>query len=404
MVRSSKDPFSFFGGRRSAAGGRRTGPLNITCTCGRTISVAAEHRGKRIRCRHCGRELRVLAGPRLPVRLDAALVLLSYAYVAAICVLTLAIWGVGDVWWPATVLLFMGRWIFLVPLIVLLPAASVYRRRFVVPLMLAAAVCVGPFMGARLGWRGLLQHPAGPDVRVVTYNTDGGDAMATRLPAMLAEWRPDFVALQECGDSLANAVARLPGWFHHHVRQLCFLSRYPLLDSMVMDRRAFEQVKESDEGIGGSGDVVRYRVRMPQGIVYFTNLHLETPRKGLESLRYGSFSASKLADNTELRQIESDLASKWVRGGAGPSIVAGDFNTPVESRIFQDSWGSFTDAFSRVGVGFGMTKRNGWISVRIDHVLTGEGWYADHVEIGPDLGSDHLPLIVDLTLVPAPAR
>jgi len=59
-----------------------------------------------------------------------------------------------------------------------------------------------------------------------------------------------------------------------------------------------------------------------------------------------------------------------------------------------------TDAFSRAGFGLGATRLNGWIRVRIDHVLTGPGWYADSVKLGPDLGSDHLPLIVDLTLVP----
>ncbi len=167
-----------------------------------------------------------------------------------------------------------------------------------------------------------------------------------------------------------------------------------------MDRRTLEQLKQSDAGIGGSGDVARYTVRLPTGTVSFTNLHLETPRKGLEGLRGGSgFSLAKLSSNTELRRVEADLAAKWVRAGTAPPLIAGDFNTPVESTIFQNAWGAFSDAFSRVGFGFGMTRLNGWIRVRIDHVLTGNGWYADHVELGPDLASDHLPVIVDLTLV-----
>ena len=82
-----------------------------------------------------------------------------------------------------------------------------------------------------------------------------------------------------------------------------------------------------------------------------------------------------------------------------PAIVLGDFNTPVESRIFRRHWGDMTDAFSHVGFGFGMTKTNGWIRARIDHVLTGSGWHVKRVTMGKDIGSDHRPMIVDLTLV-----
>jgi endonuclease/exonuclease/phosphatase (EEP) superfamily protein YafD len=383
----------------SALRRRRAEPLTVRCTCGKSISVAAEHRGARIKCKACGRELRAAAALRLPARLDLALTVLSMGYLAAICMLALALWGLGDVWWPATVLLFTGRWLFLLPLAVLLPAVLAYRRALAVPLVLAGLVCVGPLMGGRTGWRRLLPHAAGPHVRILTFNANGGDVVAPRLGRLLAEWHPDFVALQECGPSLAEVVGRLPGWFHHRVRELCFLSRYPLLDSMVMDRRALEGLKQSAADIGGSGDVVRYTVQMPRGAVNVTNLHLETPRKGLESLITGTFSAAKLRSNTELRRVESDLAVKWVDAGTAPAIVAGDFNMPVESRIFQGAWGDFTDAFSRAGFGFGMTRLNGWIRVRIDHVLTGRGWYADGAQLGPDLGSDHLPLIVDFTLV-----
>jgi vancomycin resistance protein VanJ len=79
--------------------------------------------------------------------------------------------------------------------------------------------------------------------------------------------------------------------------------------------------------------------------------------------------------------------------------VAGDFNTPVESRIFQEHWGDFADAFSRVGIGLGTTKYNGWIRIRIDHVLTNDAWRPVRVRLWEDVGSDHRPLIADLVLV-----
>jgi endonuclease/exonuclease/phosphatase (EEP) superfamily protein YafD len=50
-----------------------------------------------------------------------------------------------------------------------------------------------------------------------------------------------------------------------------------------------------------------------------------------------------------------------------------------------------------------MTKYNGWIRARIDHVLTSDDWHVDRARVGPDAYSDHRPVLVDLTLVGASA-
>ena len=97
--------------------------ITVRCDCGKTISVAAEHRGKRIKCKNCGRELLVPARWPLSARVGAALTLGAIGYLAAICVLVVMLWRFSDAWGPATVLLFISRWPFLLPLIVLLPAA-----------------------------------------------------------------------------------------------------------------------------------------------------------------------------------------------------------------------------------------------------------------------------------------
>jgi endonuclease/exonuclease/phosphatase (EEP) superfamily protein YafD len=330
-----------------------------------------------------------------------AVTALSWAYLTIVTGLGIALWSLSDEWWPATILLFLARWILLLPLLVLLPAAVAVHRAALAPLAVAALLVVWPVMGFRSGWRRLLPHPAGTHVRVVSFNADGGDRIAPNLRLLLAQWEPDVVALQECGRDLAEAMRQLRDWNQHRVRQLCFLSRYPILDAKVMDRTVLDIVsKDEVAGIGGAGDVARYTVQTPVGAVSITNLHLETPRKGLDELVTGNGGLRRLRQNTELRRIESKLARQFVDSGHGPTLVAGDFNTPVESRIFGRSWRDLTDAFSRVGFGFGMTKANGWIRVRIDHVLSGPGWTADAVTVGRDVGSDHRPLIVDLTLAP----
>jgi vancomycin resistance protein VanJ len=402
----------------------------LKCRCGRTITVRGPRRRRRNRIRAAGRRLKsvgaaIVQASRRRSR-DAAgdrhlysypisrveriatrtLTILTWGYLAAVCSIAVVMWTLGDRWWIATILLFMGRWIFLVPLALLIPAAILVRRRLVGVLVLGGLVVAGPVMGARTGWRTLLPAapPNGFPLRVVSFNADAGRLLAINLPIVLVDWKPDVVALQECGEELVRAVRAVPGWYHHSANGLCFLSRYPIRDSSVMDRAALEVVHKSSAQIGGSGAVVRYVIATPSGDVQVTNLHLETPRKGIDGL--ADFDVDRLRENTRLRDIESDLARRWVDEGAAkrtaPVLVAGDFNTTVESRIFQTHWSDgLEDAFSRVGRGLGMTKYNGWIRVRIDHVLAGPQWYVRRTEIGYDVGSDHRPLIVDLVL---PAR
>ncbi|MEJ7809451.1 MAG: endonuclease/exonuclease/phosphatase family protein [Gemmatimonadaceae bacterium] len=326
----------------------------------------------------------------------------AWGYVIAAVLACAALWGLADRdgWWPATAFLFGPRWLLLLPLPVLLVAAAVFRRRLLLPLAVAGAIVVGPVMGFRVAW-GSPRAP-GPsaerapraDLRVITFNAGGGNRLGMLLGDVLAELQPDVVALQECGPDLAWFVHQLRGWYVHELEALCLISRYPIDRVAKMDRRALENFQAM--GVGGSGDVIRYTIRAPGRAIHFTNLHLETPRKAVENIISGS-TPGRISANIFLRAIESRRARAWVDIGADAStLVAGDFNLPVESVIFRQSWGDLRDAFSEAGTGFGMTKYNGWIRVRIDHILMGSGWRAEGVFVGPDLESDHRPVVADL--------
>jgi vancomycin resistance protein VanJ len=405
--------------------------IAIRCPCGKAIDVPEKHAGMKIKCRQCG-FIMIVPTPALPMthriarwirmrreakrlsvrprsifapgRREVMLGYFAWATLAATSILALLMWQYGDVWWTMTLLLFMGRWILLLPLVVLALAAAMMRRRALVPIALSAIVIAGPIMGFRVGWQRLVPHDAGIPLRAVSVNADGHALGPGGLSEFVVRVQPNLLAIQECSEALMAELDDMRGWYHHHTGHLCFLSSYPITDSTLMDRRVLAQVHgENDAGIGGAGYVVRYTVQTPRGAVNVTNLHLETPRKGLEDLLNRNFDLHKLRENTMLRGIEADLARKFVNQGELPTIVLGDFNTPVESQIFQRSWGDLTDAFSHAGFGFGMTKFNGWIRARIDHVLAGPGVYVDHVGVGGDVDSDHRPLIAELTVVPKPA-
>jgi vancomycin resistance protein VanJ len=304
------------------------------------------------------------------------------------------LWGFSDGWWPATVLLFGPRWTLLLPVALVIPAALIRDRPLLGPLTVAALVILGPVMGFRTGWRSLLPRGEGSqEIRVVSFNAAGGTFLSQPLPQLMARWRGDVVAFQECGPALQDGLRQLSGWEVDTRGGLCLASRFPIADVRLMDREALEFA-------GGSGLVATYRLEVHGIAVHVTNVHLETPRAGFELIRAGRLASGipKTREKSFLREVELRQARLWVDRFPGPHLVLGDFNTPPESRSYRKSWGDWYNAFSRTGRGLGGTRLNGWIRARIDHILANDHWSVVRSSLDRDVGSDHLPILATLRL------
>ncbi|MFH1763409.1 MAG: endonuclease/exonuclease/phosphatase family protein [Gemmatimonadota bacterium] len=285
------------------------------------------------------------------------------------------VWGLNDRWWPATVFLYGPRWILLTPLILLLPVALLRDRPLVLPIVLGGLVVFGPVMGFQSGWRSLV--PFGKqerDFRVVSLNAWGGNTLVRSPTTLLADWGADVLALQECGGELAAVLRQSSGWHVDTRSSLCLVSRFPIVDVSEMDREVLEFA-------GGAGMVATYELDVDGASVYLTNL-----QDGIRKVREKSL----------IRGIELRRASAWTDGFDGPHIVVGDFNTPVESRSYREAWAGWQNSFSLAGVGLDGTRLNGWIRVRIDHILANDEWKVIDSWVEEDVGSDHLPIVASL--------
>lgn len=324
----------------------------------------------------------------------------SLAFLAAAVACAVLLRGFSDVWWPATVLLFGPRWVLLLPLVILVPAALWWDRMLALPLVVALLILVGPVMGFTTPWRAWLSGSAeaGVEVGAVTFNARGGNNLALTAVEMLREWRADVAAFQECTGTLRSELRALTpddGWYTDARASLCIASRHPIVDAQQMDREDFQFA-------GGSGLVVTWTLALGStDTVHVTNVHLETPRAGLAYIRRGRLrmGASRTNETSFLRTLELDRARRWAFLFNGPHLVMGDFNTPVESRAYQRAWGDWRNAFSWAGLGLGGTRLNGWIRARIDHVLVNDAWQVVQASPERDLGSDHLPMRAVLVLV-----
>jgi len=250
-------------------------------------------------------------------RLRRTIWIFCWLYLAALLVLCGFIRIEGDRWWPATLILFGPRWIWALPMGILVPLALLLQRRSLWVLGCAAVVIVGPVMGLCIGF-----GTAGPTtalrLRVLTCNVHEGQLDAEAMKQLIADTHPDIVALQEC--YLRNPTPGLVGgnWNVASNGQFTLGSRYPIrVVHVSFDRHAAQ----------AQGTVVAYAVEAPGATVRFFSVHLTSPhasfRSALHLQRYGG---ARVEVNSRMRSTEAQDLRAQAEGFAGPVLLAGDFN------------------------------------------------------------------------------
>ncbi len=393
----------------SASSGRGRSIVVRCSGCGQRVRLAGGRKLlARPSCSRCGARVdprmwrRFAAGARGLMRARSGGVAdrighaLTWASVSCVAAAAGLLWLLGDVWWPATILLFGPRWVLLLPLAVVAAWAALRDPPLLMVVAVGLVIGVGPLVGGRVPWRSLLPSGGGDALRVATFNAEGGGSVEP-LGILLDEWDADVVLFQECRGRLREQIReleRLGFPLHVHTESsLCITSRHPITSVRRMERDAFEAA-------GGSGLVQTYTIDWGGRAIALTNLHLETQRAGLELFRAGRVTEAipRLREKSALRAVELRAARRWVDSLDVPRIVAGDFNTPPESRLFREEWRDWTNTFDARGLGMGGTRLNGWILARIDHVLVDDQWRVTEAHVGRDVGSDHLPVVATVRL------
>jgi vancomycin resistance protein VanJ len=314
---------------------------------------------------------------------------LAWGYLSLTALYAALLWLGGDSWWVATLLLFFARWPALIPAPLLTLVLLPLRPRLLLPVALAVLMTLGPAMGYRIGWRGWFTTTTGPDLRLVTFNVNAAQNLRVlALSLGLESYHPDIVVLQECTGAMMRPEFWPANWITRYDQGICLATRFPVLEARTLAR-----IQTGDQG--GTGNAMFYRLGLDAGRLDLGVIHLETPRKGLEQVRYGG-RVSAVERNVLVRDVGSRRLSRWFKEQSDSMIIAGDFNMPVESTIYRAYWSDCANAFSRVGRGFGWTRVLPHFAIRIDHVLACHGWRPLRAVVGPDLGSDHLPLVVEL--------
>lgn len=334
------------------------------------------------------------AAQRLAARIVWALSGLNLLLVLSLLGLVFVI---SEKWWLGTAVTYLPRAPWIVPALALSVAGFFWHRPSMWLNLMAGLLVLGPLMELRAPFLTSHQPRAAvsattPSLRVVSANVQAFKPDFASVLAELNRLRPDVVLFQEAFGDSPLLVENFPDWHRLHVDQYWIGSRYPVTLKQSLDTAAFERT---------AGLVVE--IATPHGPICVATVHQMTARKGLEDLSlrglaagesqadFDGFQMLRIAESTEIReQIQYHVGDR-------PLLVAGDFNTPTSSSIFQLIWGDLTSAFDVAGTGYGYSSpvktHRWWVDylpwARIDHILVSPGVEVRDCRIGNGRGSDH---------------
>lgn len=321
--------------------------------------------------------------------------LLTFIYAAGLILFALSPFWPERSWWVANLFQIVPLWLFFVPLLLLfISALSLRLWKIIILQALSAILILVGIMGYRFSFKPFapISRSSSSTVRILTMNL-GNIHDVQEFVKLIKSADPDVLIFQETGAfqfSIIKQIFPSEKWYFANEGGLAVISRMKIFYADAKSRKF----------LNGLGNIVgKYKLDDGQRRITVFNVHLETPREGVEAVMYRESGAiDRMKKVTDIQKKESELASEW----ADPQdsvIVAGDFNMTTSNPIFKKYWSRYKDAFSSVGSGFGYTKHTRWHAVRIDHVLYGPDWKAVKAYIGLDIGGDHHPLVVDLEFV-----
>jgi endonuclease/exonuclease/phosphatase family metal-dependent hydrolase len=263
------------------------------------------------------------------------------------------------------------------------------RRRLAFVALVVGCLHAGPT------WRYSVASPApapcGPRLVVAHANLLFGRADPARVRAWLDALDPHVVGFTEVMDSGRSGFdwpAVLRGWeerypyrliLEHEHFGMALLSRLPLAGAR---ERA---VPAAGGGLeGGRPKLLEARVEVGGRAVQLLLAHPHRPGAPWRN-------ASRAAVYAEIARAPAHV----------PLVVFGDLNSTAYSPLFQRLLADARLADTRLGRGRQGSWRHAWIPgrwVTLDHVLVRGGVRAEERALGPEIGSDHLPVYAVLRL------
>jgi vancomycin resistance protein VanJ len=295
-------------------------------------------------------------------------------------------WWPGDRLLPVRLLNYFMPWLLVGLLPSLLVAGLAHRYRLLL-LLAVPTIFIGLTFAPLFLPRPRAVLAASTPLKVMSYNVWHHNPNIADPIAIIRGEQPDILLLQEVysphlariiNDELADLYPKGNPYFAYESRiGQAVISRYPITKIGI----TYHQ-----------GRTQKVLVDTPDGFITVWNVHPLAP----------------LAWSRQYRQI-SALAEE-IAAVEGPLIVGGDFNTTDQAETYRLINQHLSNAHWQAGWGFGFSfpahaprfKRLPIITpmVRIDHIFYSSHFFAHNAHtLSISGGSDHLPVVAELSLV-----
>jgi endonuclease/exonuclease/phosphatase family metal-dependent hydrolase len=325
--------------------------------------------------------------------------IVCFGYTISLTLLFAAMALIGERWWPLAVALYLPQRIFLLPLIILLPAALLAEAPVGVFAVLFAGVIIFlwhvPFYPGMGGSSGPLQ------MKIMTNNY--GQNHRIPIQPFIAAQDPDFVGLDEAGNQGGIMQKSFPDHTVLTVGQFAFISKTPVKSATSLAWPLW----------GGHPVAAVFVVPWHGQDVVFYTVHLPTPRGDFAKLAGTGLLKELLGRNRrrsdgmsfgEAMTARAELGREMAQVFAAekrPFVAMGDFNMPPDGYVHRVVSHGLLDCFAQAGRGFGftfpgdtwnpLTLGQPWL--RIDYIFAGPGWRANWCEVEPDRRTQHRPVV-----------
>ncbi|MGV3659647.1 MAG: endonuclease/exonuclease/phosphatase family protein [Prosthecobacter sp.] len=313
--------------------------------------------------------------------------------------------------------LFLPPVTWLLPGLVLWPAALLFRWRAALVLGGVVVLVVALFSD----WRpGTPPTPVAPDQRpgdvLVVLTNNRGQNGGHSLRPFKNHIQPDVMLFQE-SSAQASAYLTDPGYaeFVHgtSIGEFTIVSRHPVTDSRLL-------IWQGRANVGRCSYAARFEVDWKGRKIAVYGVHMRSPREVLLAMRGGAFLYGLPLPLARWRERAAHISSFWldqmamaedllrqVAADPLPCIIAGDFNAPHLGAVHRRLAGQLEDAHSEAGFGMGFTfpgeSRNplalGGAWLRIDQIFMNSRWKAETCWTEDHRRSQHRALAAALKLV-----
>lgn len=320
-----------------------------------------------------------------PVRisaLKAAVRSLIWAGVLLLCVMTMGALLARN-WWVFDLFTHFRAHYVLLALVLLVIA--LLARRFVaaVVTMICGAVHAVWLLPLFLAPSVALTDVPGSDIRLATINMLSTNPTPERVIAVLDQYQPDIVALQEVTPWWPMAPAVVLDTYPYQAplawelgRSVTLISRYPITAHQMWS---------------GGGMNLQFPV-----------LSLDIDGRSITVIAVHPPYPGK-PEHNRTRQAYLDNIAEAIRQLSGPVVVLGDFNATPFSPVLTDMVSTAGLRNAAEGFGYLATwpSSMGLLGIPIDQVFVSREFAVSQAVVGSEMGSDHAPFIMDVRLLEA---